>query len=129
MEEFFQQGDQEKEMALPVSMLCDRGNVELPKSQCGFIQFVVRPIFQPLADFCNRPPISKSEDPSHVAEAATVASKWVASGSVWMEILSENTSKWKEMQAQSDAKEQDAPRMGRLTEGDESDLDSPDPGH
>ena len=42
--------------------------------QCEFIQFVVRPIFQPLADFCNRPPIPKSDDPAHVSEVSSVTS-------------------------------------------------------
>ena len=30
-EEFFQQGDLEKKLGLPVSMFCDRGNTNIPK--------------------------------------------------------------------------------------------------
>ena len=43
--EFFNQGDKEKELGLPVSMLCDRTNTNINKSQVGFIKFVVRPQF------------------------------------------------------------------------------------
>ena len=36
-EEFWRQGDLEKELNLPVSFLCDRENVNIPQSQKGFI--------------------------------------------------------------------------------------------
>lgn len=36
-EEFFHQGDKEKEMKLPVSMLCDRETVSIPDTQIFFI--------------------------------------------------------------------------------------------
>ena len=36
-EEFFDQGDKEKEQMLPVSMLCDRNTVNVRDSQPGFI--------------------------------------------------------------------------------------------
>ena len=42
--EFFQQGDQERKHAMTVSPLCDRfKNFDIPKSQIGFIDFVVSP--------------------------------------------------------------------------------------
>ena len=44
-EEFFRQGDIEKEMELPVSMLCDRDTTKVAGSQPGFIGFVVMPLF------------------------------------------------------------------------------------
>mmetsp|Transcript_19889 Transcript_19889/g.55447 ORF Transcript_19889/g.55447 Transcript_19889/m.55447 type:complete len:826 (-) Transcript_19889:1555-4032(-) len=44
-EELFQQGDQEKAIGLPVSPLCDRSNPGITKSQEGFINFVVSPLF------------------------------------------------------------------------------------
>ena len=37
MNEFWNQGDKEKELGLPVSFLCDRNDVNVPKSQVGFI--------------------------------------------------------------------------------------------
>ena len=40
MEEFFNQGDREKEMGLDVSPLCDRNTTKVPQSQIGkFIFF------------------------------------------------------------------------------------------
>ena len=49
MQEFFLQGDAEKEEGLPVSPLCDRDSTPVAASQVGFIQFVVLPQFQALA--------------------------------------------------------------------------------
>ena len=43
--EFFNQGDMEKKLELPVSPLCDRSTTDIPKSQIGFIDFVVMPAF------------------------------------------------------------------------------------
>lgn len=48
-EEFFAQGDLEKSLGLQVSMLCDRESVRFASSQVGFIQFIVRPTFDLLA--------------------------------------------------------------------------------
>ena len=50
-DEFFQQGDIEKEYNLPVSMLCDRSNTNVAAAQPGFIGFVVLPLFQTLSNF------------------------------------------------------------------------------
>lgn len=44
-DEFFDQGDLEKEKGLPISMLCDRDNTNVAQSQPGFIGFVVMPLF------------------------------------------------------------------------------------
>ena len=49
-EEFFQQGDAEKELGLEVSFLCDRDTVEIPKSQVGFINFAIMPLFMVLVE-------------------------------------------------------------------------------
>lgn len=45
-EEFHLQGDKEKELGLPISFLCDRTTSNVPKSQIGFISFVIIPTFQ-----------------------------------------------------------------------------------
>jgi hypothetical protein len=49
--EFWLQGDQEREMGLEMSPLCDReaGMKSVPKGQLGFIKFVVQPFYTPLA--------------------------------------------------------------------------------
>lgn len=45
MDEFFHQGDLERKLSLPISFLCDRHTVNIPKSQDAFIGFVVEPLF------------------------------------------------------------------------------------
>ncbi|ESO10008.1 hypothetical protein HELRODRAFT_73178 [Helobdella robusta] len=42
-DEFFVQGDREKQMKIPVSPLCDRNNTMLPASQIGFLDYIVIP--------------------------------------------------------------------------------------
>jgi len=44
-EEFFAQGDIEKELGMPVLAFMNRDECNLPKSQQGFIQFCVKPIY------------------------------------------------------------------------------------
>jgi hypothetical protein len=46
LEEFFLQGDQERELGLPISPLCCRITTKRPDSQIGFIQFVIQPAFE-----------------------------------------------------------------------------------
>ena len=59
-EEFFQQGDIEKEMGLPITMLCDRTTVKVSGTQNGFITHVVMPLFDTLQPFL--PQLSKPGD-------------------------------------------------------------------
>jgi hypothetical protein len=47
-EEFWRQGDLEKENNLPVSFLCDRNDINIPQSQKGFISGYVIPTFESL---------------------------------------------------------------------------------
>ena len=51
MDEFWQQGDTEKEMKLPVSFLCDRATVKVPASQIGFMDGIVSPLVQIVVGF------------------------------------------------------------------------------
>lgn len=44
IEEFFLQGDKEKEMGIPVQPLNDRDKVNIPYSQIGFVEFFVVPL-------------------------------------------------------------------------------------
>lgn len=50
MEEFFQQGDKEREMGLDISPMCDRHNATIEKSQVGFIDYIVHPLWETWAD-------------------------------------------------------------------------------
>ena len=49
--EFFNQGDEEKKLGLPVTILCDRETTSKSKSQMGFINFVVKPTFELVSIF------------------------------------------------------------------------------
>jgi high affinity cGMP-specific 3',5'-cyclic phosphodiesterase 9 len=44
VDEFFEQGDLEKEAGIPVQMLNDRDKVSRPNSQVGFIEFIICPL-------------------------------------------------------------------------------------
>jgi cAMP-specific phosphodiesterase 4 len=44
LDEFFEQGDEEKQNGLPVGMLNDRDKISRPGSQHGFINFLVAPL-------------------------------------------------------------------------------------
>merc|ERR1712225_34893 len=44
LDEFFNQGDKEKQLGITVQMLNDREKVNKPNSQIGFIEFIVSPL-------------------------------------------------------------------------------------
>jgi len=44
-EEFFHQGEKEKELGLPISPNFDRETTSIPSMQLGFIEFIIRPYF------------------------------------------------------------------------------------
>jgi hypothetical protein len=48
IQEFYEQGDLEKQLGLPVSMYCDRETTDIGKSQSGFIKNIVFPLFSTL---------------------------------------------------------------------------------
>jgi hypothetical protein len=48
MNEFFLQGDKERDQGLPISHLCDRLTVVIPKAQVGFIDLFIEPTFSTL---------------------------------------------------------------------------------
>jgi hypothetical protein len=49
-EEFWLQGDKEKEMGIPVSFLCDRTTANVPKSQIGFLKGIIIPTYSIILD-------------------------------------------------------------------------------
>ncbi|RNF03032.1 cAMP specific phosphodiesterase, partial [Trypanosoma rangeli] len=52
-EEFYRQGDMEKEKGVEVLPMFDRSkNTELAKGQIGFIDFVAKPFFKKVVDAC-----------------------------------------------------------------------------
>lgn len=50
-EEFFNQGDLEKQASLPCSPFCDRAATNVSDSQRGFYNFIVSPLYTSLNDF------------------------------------------------------------------------------
>ncbi|XP_037938267.1 cAMP-specific 3',5'-cyclic phosphodiesterase isoform X2 [Teleopsis dalmanni] len=50
MEEFFLQGDKERDAGMDISPMCDRHNATIEKSQVGFIDYIVHPLWETWAD-------------------------------------------------------------------------------
>uniref|UniRef100_A0AAY4E2A1 Phosphodiesterase n=1 Tax=Denticeps clupeoides TaxID=299321 RepID=A0AAY4E2A1_9TELE len=50
MEEFFQQGDRERERGMEISPMCDKHTASVEKSQVGFIDYIVHPLWETWAD-------------------------------------------------------------------------------
>lgn len=50
MEEFFRQGDKERDQGLDISPMCDRHNASIEKSQVGFIDYISHPLWETWAD-------------------------------------------------------------------------------
>ncbi|EPZ31742.1 HD-domain/PDEase-like protein [Rozella allomycis CSF55] len=46
LDEFFQQGDKEKKLGIPVSMFMDRQSTNMAKCQLGFIDYIVLPLYE-----------------------------------------------------------------------------------
>lgn len=50
MNEFWSQGDREKNLSLPVSFLCDRIGASIPKAQLGFMDGIVMPLLRSIVE-------------------------------------------------------------------------------
>lgn len=50
LEEYFRQGDIERARGLDISPMCDRHNITVEKSQIGFIDYIVHPLWETWAD-------------------------------------------------------------------------------
>ncbi|TRY74424.1 hypothetical protein TCAL_00657 [Tigriopus californicus] len=74
MEEFFRQGDQEREAGLEISPMCDRYNATIEKSQArvGFIEYIVHPLWETWADLVH-------PDSSHILEMLDCNRQWYSS--------------------------------------------------
>lgn len=59
-EEFFHQGDVEKEKNLPVSIYCDRETTDLPRSQAGFIKNICMPLYEAWGNYLKSDVIYKN---------------------------------------------------------------------
>ncbi|XP_017065398.2 LOW QUALITY PROTEIN: calcium/calmodulin-dependent 3',5'-cyclic nucleotide phosphodiesterase 1 [Drosophila eugracilis] len=79
LEEFFRQGDLEKELGLPFSPLCDRNNTLVAESQICFIDFIVEPSMGVMSDMLELilapiAPLNKSKPSTLVEHEATTSS-------------------------------------------------------
>jgi hypothetical protein len=52
-EEFFNQGDIERQNGLTISMFCDRETTDIPKSQFGFLTNICIPLYEAWAKYLN----------------------------------------------------------------------------
>uniref|UniRef100_A0A8C6TXZ1 Phosphodiesterase n=2 Tax=Neogobius melanostomus TaxID=47308 RepID=A0A8C6TXZ1_9GOBI len=50
MVEFFTQGDRERDKGMEISPMCDKDNASIEKSQVGFIDYIVHPLWETWAD-------------------------------------------------------------------------------
>ncbi|XP_056598806.1 cAMP-specific 3',5'-cyclic phosphodiesterase 4B isoform X2 [Triplophysa dalaica] len=50
MEEFFHQGDRERERGMEISPMCDKHTASVEKSQVGFIDYIVHPLWETWSD-------------------------------------------------------------------------------
>lgn len=50
MEEFFKQGDLERQKGIDISPMCDRHTASIERSQVGFIDYIVQPLWETWAD-------------------------------------------------------------------------------
>ncbi|XP_077065320.1 3',5'-cyclic-AMP phosphodiesterase 4B isoform X2 [Siphateles boraxobius] len=50
MEEFFHQGDRERERGMEISPMCDKHTASVEKSQVGFIDYIVHPLWETWGD-------------------------------------------------------------------------------
>lgn len=104
LEEFFRQGDMERDLGLPFSPLCDRNNTLVAESQIGFIEFIVEPSMLVCGDMLEAI-LAPPEDGSSTASAsATTGTANPAGPEVkilkpWTKCLAENKAIWKEQAA------------------------------
>ncbi|XP_052407394.1 cAMP-specific 3',5'-cyclic phosphodiesterase 4C-like isoform X2 [Carassius gibelio] len=50
MQEFFRQGDKERERGMEISPMCDKHTASVEKSQVGFIDYIVHPLWETWGD-------------------------------------------------------------------------------
>ncbi|XP_066902367.1 dual specificity calcium/calmodulin-dependent 3',5'-cyclic nucleotide phosphodiesterase 1 isoform X2 [Halyomorpha halys] len=110
LEEFFRQGDMERELGLPFSPLCDRNNTMIAESQIGFIDFIVEPSMGVCSDMLEliltpqpptttatttQPPQGATDIGSNVPGPSKSENK-TAIKKPWVNCLVENKRIWKE---------------------------------
>jgi hypothetical protein len=59
LQEFFAQGEAEEQRGMPISTLCNREEIDIFKSQIGFIDFIAMPLFKVWCDFLKSQRVSQ----------------------------------------------------------------------
>ncbi|XP_053907725.1 cAMP-specific 3',5'-cyclic phosphodiesterase 4A [Cuculus canorus] len=72
MEEFFQQGDRERDRGMEISPMCDKHTASVEKSQVGFIDYVVHPLWESWADLVH-------PDAQEILETLELNRRWYQS--------------------------------------------------
>ncbi|KAJ1457001.1 hypothetical protein M885DRAFT_516611 [Pelagophyceae sp. CCMP2097] len=88
--EFLSQGDEELACGRPASPLCDRRTLKLASAQLGFVDYIVRPIFEPVLKLASR--VKKEAAEADAPETADAFADVVAN-------LRTNYGYWKGLQA------------------------------
>lgn len=88
IEEFFRQGDREKELGLNCSPLCDRNLTAIPESQIGFSDVILRPLYDVCGDVLELATKMIAQDDSD-GECVKCDLR------VWNEYLNNNKKMWK----------------------------------
>ncbi|KAI5640678.1 3'5'-cyclic nucleotide phosphodiesterase domain-containing protein [Phthorimaea operculella] len=92
LDEFFLQGDKERDLGLPFSPLCDRNNTLVAESQIGFIEFIVEPSMGVCADMleCVLGPLhssGKNSTPPNQDSISEEGERTTMSMFIWQNIL------------------------------------------
>ncbi|XP_045513179.1 calcium/calmodulin-dependent 3',5'-cyclic nucleotide phosphodiesterase 1 isoform X1 [Pieris brassicae] len=113
LDEFFLQGDKERELGLPFSPLCDRNNTLVAESQIGFIDFIVEPSLGVCADMleCILGPLhsntkntTSTSQGAHGQDNPSAELTKLKIKKPWVTCLMDNKKIWKE-QAAKDAED------------------------
>merc|ERR1719510_2880725 len=72
IDEFHRQGDKEREAGIEISPMCDRFNATIEKSQVGFIDYIVHPLWETWADLVY-------PDSQHILETLESNRDWYSS--------------------------------------------------
>ncbi|CAH4012681.1 unnamed protein product [Pieris brassicae] len=113
LDEFFLQGDKERELGLPFSPLCDRNNTLVAESQIGFIDFIVEPSLGVCADMleCILGPLhsntkntTSTSQGAHGQDNPSAEVTKLKIKKPWVTCLMDNKKIWKE-QAAKDAED------------------------
>ncbi|XP_011163460.1 calcium/calmodulin-dependent 3',5'-cyclic nucleotide phosphodiesterase 1 isoform X4 [Solenopsis invicta] len=119
LEEFFRQGDKERELGLPFSPLCDRNNTLVAESQIGFIEFIVEPSMQVCSDMLETvlAPLNVKDTADEPSNGSGGENKRCKIGKPWISCLAENKKSWKE-QAVRDAEAKAQKEQEQKVSGD-----------